>query len=90
MRDFCRTKAASAAAAGQEKRLFCMECEQRRAHLRANSEQHTDIESDRERARELPKGVRVRSRPYHRAKKKHETELVRITQARSTAGAENG
>ena len=49
MLDFCRTKAASAAAAGQEMRLFCTECEQRRAHLRANSEQHTDIESESER-----------------------------------------
>jgi len=55
MLDFCRTEAASAAT-GQEKRLFCTEREQRRAHLRANSEQNIDIETDRERAGELPKG----------------------------------
>jgi len=52
MLDFCRTEAA--AAAGQENRLFvygarAASSDERRAHLIVNSEQNTDIETDRER-----------------------------------------
>ena len=59
MLDFCGTKAAS-----QEKRrvlygVRATSSDERRAQLRANSEQNTVIETDRERAGVLPKGVRV-------------------------------
>ena len=51
MLDFCGTKAASAA--GQEKRrvlygVRAASSDERRAHLRANSEHNTVIETDRE------------------------------------------
>ena len=52
MLDFCKTKAASAAA-GDEKWWFCMKCEQRRATSAFESQQRTEYRyRDRSRASE--------------------------------------
>ena len=69
MRDFCGTKAASAAA-GHEERLFCMECEQRRATSPFESQQRTEY-----RYRERSRAIESERGSYRRGTRKIQAKL---------------
>ena len=92
MIDFCGTKAAGAA--GQEKRwvlyrVAAASSDERRAHLRANSEHNTDIATDRDRSGasgSFTEGGTRKMQAKIPSGKNHETGLVRITQTRSSDG----